>query len=208
MLSKRPALFEAVKKSTFYSEGDFGTKVETADDMISYAKVGEHFIRFLEGNTDNKSQNKERIEKEILLSKKKMTLENLEKSVETIQDGAIPASILKMLMNAEEEVSRLKEELEELTVNSIDTKTTLHVKTVDEFVELFKKEHGRLQIINFLASNGITFFFTYNKDAKTLNTKVAIDGEVVSTYNTMYEINALEKYGIGNIAEEFKLPDA
>lgn len=208
MLSKRPALFEAVKKSTFYSEGDFGTKVETADDMTSYAKVGEHFIRFLEGNTDNKSQNKERIEKEILLSKKKMTLENLEKSVETIQDGAIPASILKMLMNAEEEVSRLKEELEELTVNSIDTKTTLHVKTVDEFVELFKKEHGRLQIINFLASNGITFFFTYNKDAKTLNTKVAIDGEVVSTYNTMYEINALEKYGIGNIAEEFKLPDA
>ena len=162
----------------------------------------------MEGNTDKKTQNKEKIEKEILLSQKKMTLENLEKSVVTIKDGAIPASILKMLMSAEEEVSRLKEELEELTVNSIHTNTTLHVKTVDEFVELFKKEHGRLQIINFLASNGITFFFTYNKDAKTLNTKVAIDGEVVSTYNTMYEINALEKYGIGNIAEEFKLPDA
>ena len=162
-------------------------------------------MRFLEGNNENKSLNKEKIEKEIIFSRKKMTLENLEKTVESITDGAVPAAILKMLMKAEEEVAKAKEELEILTVNSIDTSAKLNVKTVDDFVSLFKTEQGRLEIINFLATNGLTFYFNFEKKTNMLETKVAVNKEVMATYNIKTEVDVLEQYGFGNLAEEFKI---
>lgn len=203
-LSKKPALFEAVKKSEFSVGTANGTKIETPEEMDNYAKIGKQFMRFLEGNNESKSLNKEKIEKEIIFSRKKMTLENLEKTVESITDGAVPAAILKMLMKAETEVVKAKEELEILTVNSIDTSAKLNIKSVEDFVSLFKTEHGRLEIINFLATNGLTFYFNFEKKTKMLEAKVAVNKEVMATYNIKTEIDVLEQYGFGNLAEEFK----
>lgn len=206
-LSKKPALLEAVKKSEFSIGTANGTKIETPEEMDNYARIGKKFMRFLEGNNESKSLNKEKIEKEIIFSRKKMTLENLEKTVESITDGAVPVAILKMLMKAEEEVAKAKEEIEILTVNSIDTSAKLNVKSVDDFVSLFKTEHGRLEIINFLATNGITFYFNFEKKTKKLETKVFVNNEQMATYNINMMIDILEQYGFGNLAEEFKIPN-
>lgn len=204
-LSKKPDLFEAVKKSDFSVGTPNGMKIETPEEMENYSRIGKQFMRFLEGNNDNKHLNKEKIEKEILYSKKKMTLENLEKTLESITDGTVPASILRMLMKAEEEVAKAKEELEILTVNSVDTSAKLRVKTVDDFIALFKTEHGRLEIINFLASNGLTFFFRFEKSTKMLEANVAVHKEMMASYKIKTEIDVLEQYGLGNLGEEFKI---
>ena len=107
-------------------------------------------------------------------------------------------------MKAETEVAKAKEELEILTVNSIDTSAKLNIKSVEDFVSLFKTEHGRLEIINFLATNGLTFYFNFEKKTKMLEAKVAVNKEVMATYNIKTEIDVLEQYGFGNLAEEFK----
>lgn len=203
-LSKKPALIEAVKKSEFGIGTAKGLKTETPDEMDNYSKLGKQFMRFLDGNNENKPAHKEKIEKEIALSRKKMTLENLEKTVESISDGVVPASILKMLMKAEEEVIKAKEELEILTVNSIDTTAKLKVKTVDDFIELFKTEKGRLEIINFLTTNGLSFLFKFEKSTNILETKVAVNKEIMATYTIKTEPDVLEQYGFGNLADEFK----
>ncbi|OLY72203.1 hypothetical protein AU074_13590 [Pseudomonas sp. ATCC PTA-122608] len=204
-LSKKPALFEAAKKADFYVSNAEGWKKESPQEMDNYSRLGQQFMKFLEGNNENKITHKEKVEKEIIYSKKKMTLENLEKSVESITDGTVPALIMKMLMKAEEDVAKAKEELEILTVNSVDTSAKLAVKTVDDFIDLFKTEHGRLEIINFLASNGMTFFFEFEKSTKNLKTNVAVHKEVMATYNMKTDIDALQQYGFGNLGEEFKL---
>lgn len=203
-LSKKPALIEAVKKSEFGIGTAKGLKTETPEEMDNYSKLGKQFMRFLDGNNENKPAHKEKIEKEIALYRKKMTLENLEKTVESISDGVVPASILKMLMKAEEEVIKAKEELEILTVNSIDTTTKLKVKTVDDFIELFKTEKGRLEIINFLTTNGLSFLFKFEKSTNILETKVAVNKEIMATYTIKTEPDVLEQYGFGNLADEFK----
>lgn len=207
-LSKKPDLFESVKKSDFMTGTAIGVKTETPQEMENYSKLGKQFMRFLDGNNENKPAHKEKIEKEIVLSKKKMTLENLEKTVESITDGAVPASILKMLMKAEEDVAKAKEELEILTVNSVDTTAKLKVKNVDDFIALFKTEKGRLEIINFLATNGLTFLFKFDKKTNILETQVAVNKEVMATYTLKTEPNVLEQYGLKNLGEEFKLADA
>lgn len=203
-LSKKPALIEAVKKSEFSIGTEKGLKIETPEEMENYSKLGKQFMRFLDGNNENKPAHKEKIEKEIALSKKKMTLENLEKTVESISDGVVPASILKMLMKAEEDVAKAKEELEILTVNSVDTTAKLKVKTVDDFIELFKTEKGRLEIINFLTTNGLSFLFKFEKTTNILETKVAVNKEIMATYTIKTEPDVLEQYGLGNLADEFK----
>jgi len=107
-------------------------------------------------------------------------------------------------MKAEEEVIKAKEELEILTVNSIDTTTKLKVKTVDDFIELFKTEKGRLEIINFLTTNGLSFLFKFEKSTNILETKVAVNKEIMATYTIKTEPDVLEQYGFGNLADEFK----
>ena len=72
---------------------------------------------------------------------------------------------------------------------------------------MFKEEKGRLEIINFLVTNKLTFSFNYNKDEKTMDTNFTINGECISTLKTPNDGSYLKEYGFKNIAEEFKTLD-
>lgn len=172
--------------------------------MVTLANA---FIKIMSSNTESKEKNITLIEIERELSKQQIRLENLERSAESITDGNYPAILLKQLSSAEESILQLKERREQHLTNSSTPKSDLQIKTLAQFITLFREESSRLDIINFLVSNGLIFSFDYDKEAKKLKTIVYIEGELISTFYATNDNTFLSKYGFKNLGEEFKLFD-
>lgn len=221
-------LFQIISYTTFFTKAEKEGNLESVQEGLNvineligkkptHKKIEElgndynlavQFSKIMRGSSETKSYNVERHTVENELHKLNVRLENLTKSVESIESGIIPAVILKQLESTELQISIAKEKLEALTVNSVSIKTNLNIETLDEFIKLFKTSEGRLQIINFLVTNGIRFMFDYDKETKVMQTSVQIDKKTVSVFDTPYKQECLERYGFGNLGDEFKLPDA
>lgn len=165
------------------------------------------FKKIMQGNTNKIAFHKDKIEKENDLRIKRMRLENLEKSVASITDGAIPNILIKQLTEAESSVLQAREELESIITMSSAPQSNLKIETLKQFIDMFKKEKGRLEIINLLVTNKLKLSFNYNKNKKTMDTDFTINGECISTLTTPNDGSYLKEYGFKNIAEEFKLLD-
>lgn len=179
-------------------------KLGTESGMLTLSTA---FIKIMSGKSEHKKNNQELIKIEEELNKEKNRLENLERSAEGITDGIYPSILLKQLALAEEAISKLKERREQHITISSTPSSNLTFETVQQFIALFLEENTRLEIINFLVSNGLTFNFDYNKDSKKMKTTISINGEPISTVHNANDGTFLTKYGLKNLGDEFKLFD-
>lgn len=192
-------------------------KEETTDELIvqetertekslrGNLALGERFSKIMMGNDETKEYHKQKIIVENELHKRKIRLENLERSAEAIQDGSIPAFLLKNIVIAESDVKESEAKRAELASLAAMKKSELRIETLEQFKKLFREEQGRLEIIHFLVSHGMSFKFNYNKETQKMVTVVSINNEEISTIRTLNDGKFLEPYGFKNLGEEFKL---
>ncbi|MDC3838953.1 MULTISPECIES: recombinase family protein [Pseudomonas] len=133
--------------------------------------LAERFSKIMQGNSEQKKFNKEN---EDLLNEKaqmQQRIESLNKTVNNLvlADSDIPDVIVMQLVNAKKRISAIVEEIAQLTVQKA-TKASVKIETLSEFEELFKTEEGRLKIITFLNSSGLSFNFNYDKKSRILTT--------------------------------------
>lgn len=133
--------------------------------------LAERFSKIMQGNSEQKKFNKEN---EDLLNEKaqmQQRIESLNKTVNNLvlADTDIPDVIVMQLVNAKKRISAIVEEIAQLSVQKA-TKATVKIETLSEFEELFKTEEGRLKIITFLNSSGLSFNFNYDKKSRILTT--------------------------------------
>jgi hypothetical protein len=179
-------------------------ELSVSNGMLTLATA---FLKIMSTSNEHKTYNTEIIEMEAELSKAKVRLENLERSAQSITDGNYPSILLKQLASAEESISILKEKREQYITNASTYKSDLNIETLKQFSNLFREETGRLEIINFLVSNGITFSFDYDKNSKKLTTTVHIDNKLTTTLYHTNDNTYLSEFGFKNLGEEFKLFD-
>ncbi|HGN1514118.1 TPA: recombinase family protein [Pseudomonas aeruginosa] len=133
--------------------------------------LAERFSKIMQGNSEQKKFNKEN--EELLNEKAQMQqrIESLNKKVNSlvIADADIPDVIILQLVNAKKRITAIDEEIAQLTVQQA-TKATVKIETLSEFESLFKTDEGRLKIITFLNSSGLSFNFNYDKKSRILTT--------------------------------------
>jgi DNA invertase Pin-like site-specific DNA recombinase len=179
-------------------------EIGISNGMLTLATA---FLKIMSTSSEHKAYNTEIIQIEGELSKAKIRLENLERSAESIIDGNYPSILLKQLASAEESISSLKEKREQYITNASTQKSDLKIETLKQFTNLFREETGRLEIINFLVSNGLTFSFDYDKQSKKMTTTVHIDNKLISTLYSINDNTYLSEFGFKNLGDEFKLFD-
>lgn len=133
--------------------------------------LAEKFSKIMQGNAE---QTKFKKENNDLLNEKaqmQQRIESLNKKVNSLvlADADIPDVIVLQLVNAKKRIQAIDEEIAQLTVAKA-TKATVKIETLSEFEELFKTEDGRLKIITFINSSGLSFNFKYSKTARVLTT--------------------------------------
>lgn len=133
-----------------------------------------------------------------------VSVENLNKSVETIKSGIIPSAILNRLSKEEIELNEIKEEIEKLAISKNKSKVQeLEFNNLDKTINFLKTEEGRLNIINFLTSNSIRFSFEYISD--TLNATAYVNNERIGQLSTQNDNKSapLGIYGFDNLGNVF-----
>ncbi|HFX0486583.1 TPA: recombinase family protein [Pseudomonas aeruginosa] len=96
-----------------------------------------------------------------ILIKEKMTLENLNKSIEDF-GGSIPKIVLKNMIEVESKIEKYEIELNTLKSQSVSD-AVLNISSVQDFIELIKKEEGRIEINNFFIKNNISFYAGFSE---------------------------------------------
>ncbi|WP_166800963.1 hypothetical protein, partial [Pseudomonas aeruginosa] len=96
-----------------------------------------------------------------ILIKEKMTLENLNKSIEDF-GGSIPKIVLKNMIEVESKIEKYEIELNTLKSQSV-IDAVLNISSVQDFIELIKKEEGRIEINNFFIKNNISFYAGFSE---------------------------------------------
>ncbi|HEQ0067067.1 TPA: recombinase family protein [Pseudomonas aeruginosa] len=133
--------------------------------------LAEKFSKIMQGNSEQKKFHKENVD---LLNEKaqmQQRIESLNKKVNSLvlADADIPDVIVMQLVNAKKRITAIDEEIAQLTVQQA-TKATVKIETLSEFESLFKTDEGRLKIITFLNSSGLSFNFNYDKKSRILTT--------------------------------------
>ncbi|HEQ1926088.1 TPA: recombinase family protein [Pseudomonas aeruginosa] len=148
-----------------------------------------------------KKKIKELTDKKNLLE---ISVSNLNKSIEVITNGIIPASVMKKLSEEEAKLQELKEEIEKLTISDGVVKgQKMEFTSLNQAIKFFKNEEGRLSIINFLTSNNIKFSFDFVSDV--LYATAYIGENEIGSMSTIYDNKAapLGIYGFDNLGNVF-----
>lgn len=201
-LSKFKEIDEETKLIIENMNKSIETITEHASGVFKLAKL---FIDLSKSKTTTDTKLKTKI-KAITDKKNKLeiTIQNLNKSVESITDGVIPAVIIKQLTANEAELEKVKEELEKLSVSNGIVKTQkLEFTTLRKTIQFLKTEEGRLNIINFLTSNNIRFSFDYYSEC--LYATAYVNKVKIAQIETIYEDKSapVGVYGFNNLAEDF-----
>ncbi|WP_449102064.1 recombinase family protein [Pseudomonas extremaustralis] len=212
-LSKRETLLTPVeidKYEHFDSDIlDILKEINTSFSVINESAAGAITLakKFVELSKSNKVEDTKKKQKVKILTDQRndleVTISNLNKSMEAIKSGIIPASVLNRLNNEEEKLSKIKEELESLSVSTPKFQAA-EFNTLSKTIEFLKTEEGRLKIINFLTANNIRFSFDYNSEI--LNAKVFVNNEMVTGHLTTIHENKsapLGIYGFDNLGNVF-----
>lgn len=199
-LSKHPDLDEATIK-----------EVEAANKALAIISEGvtgaEKLARiFLKLSKTNEVVDKAKLIKLAELHQKKSTLsisiQNLNKSVESIETGIIPAVMLNRLSKEEQEIKMIDEEIEKLNVAQ-NRSAKIEFDTLKKTIDFLKTEDGRLSIINFLTSNNIKFSFEFMSNR--LYTTVYYNDKEITHFNTLNDNKSapLGIYGFDNLGNVF-----
>jgi DNA invertase Pin-like site-specific DNA recombinase len=122
-------------------------------------------------------------QKEIELSDKRTTYENLERSMErfVIEDaGDIPLSLLKSIRDAEKALQKAKEDVDVARARIVFDDDMKRFSVL-EIIELFKTEEGRTKLNGFFKTNRINFYIKHDKASRlfTLAVYQEVDGKAI-----------------------------
>lgn len=168
-------------------------------------KLAKKFVELSKSNKVEDTKTRQKLKKlRDRQSDLEVSVENLNKSVETIKSGIIPSAILNRLSKEEIELNEIKEEIEKLAISKNKSKAQeLEFTNLDKTIDFLKTEEGRLNIINFLTSNNIRFSFEYISD--TLNSTAYVNNERIGQLSTQNDNKSapLGIYGFDNLGNVF-----
>ncbi|MBY8939655.1 recombinase family protein [Pseudomonas tolaasii] len=168
-------------------------------------KLAKKFVELSKSNKVEDTKTRQKLKKlRDHQSDLEVSVENLNKSVETIKSGIIPSAILNRLSKEEIELNEIKEEIEKLAISKNKSKVQeLEFNNLDKTIDFLKTEEGRLNIINFLTSNSIRFSFEYISD--TLNATAYVNNERIGQLSTQNDNKSapLGIYGFDNLGNVF-----
>lgn len=168
-------------------------------------KLAKKFVELSKSNKVEDTKTRQKLKKlRDRQSDLEVSVENLNKSVETIKSGIIPSAILNRLSKEEIELNEIKEEIEKLAISKNKSKVQeLEFNNLDKTIDFLKTEEGRLNIINFLTSNSIRFSFEYISD--TLNATAYVNNERIGQLSTQNDNKSapLGIYGFDNLGNVF-----
>lgn len=168
-------------------------------------KLAKKFVELSKSNKVEDTKTRQKLKKlRDRQSDLEVSVENLNKSVETIKSGIIPSAILNRLSKEEIELNEIREEIEKLAISKNKSKVQeLEFTNLDKTIDFLKTEEGRLNIINFLTSNNIRFSFEYISD--TLNSTAYVNNERIGQLSTKNDNKStpLGIYGFDNLGNVF-----
>ena len=168
-------------------------------------KLAKKFVELSKSNKVEDTKTRQKLKKlRDRQSDLEISVENLNKSVETIKSGIIPSAILNRLSKEEIELNEIREEIEKLAISKNKSKVQeLEFTNLDKTIDFLKTEEGRLNIINFLTSNNIRFSFEYISD--TLNSTAYVNNERIGQLSTQNDNKSapLGIYGFDNLGNVF-----
>lgn len=150
-------------------------------DLLKHARkvtksaviLSEQFSKIMNSSAEDIDVKNQRflIEAEIL--KEKHRIESFNNSITRLDLSVddIPDVLVIGIVEAKRKISKYEEELEKLTVLS-SSKSEIQIKTLAEFLRLFKTEDGRLKIVSFLNAHGFQFRFAFDKERKIITTGI------------------------------------
>lgn len=176
-----------------------------SDGSSGAFKLAKKFVELSKSNKIEDTKTRQKLKKlRDRQSDLEISVENLNKSVETIKSGIIPSAILNRLSKEEVELNEIKEEIEKLSITKNKSKVQeLEFTNLDKTIDFLKTEEGRLNIINFLTSNNIRFSFEYISD--TLNSTAYVNNERIGQLSTKNDNKSapLGIYGFDNLGNVF-----
>ncbi|WP_010625801.1 recombinase family protein [Halomonas sp. KM-1] len=134
------------------------------------------------------------------LSKNISILSNLEKTADELE-GKAPTYLFKKMATIEEEVERLKADLNRLDVQR---KENLDVYSFNELLGMVYTEKGRLKINKFLKDVGIKLYVKHIKKYRAVEMAIHINETRYSFEVGRFKLRgneALEKYKINNLTD-------
>lgn len=176
-----------------------------SDGSSGAFKLAKKFVELSKSNKVEDTKTRQKLKKlRDRQSDLEVSVENLNKSVETIKSGIIPSAILNRLSKEETELNEIKEEIEKLAISKNKSKAQeLEFTNLDKTIDFLKTEEGRLNIINFLTSNNIRFSFEYISD--TLNSTAYVNNVRIGQLSTQNDNKSapLGIYGFDNLGNVF-----
>jgi DNA invertase Pin-like site-specific DNA recombinase len=171
-------------------------RLEHKDDIDEKDKLIYEIMRPEEKQEDKKLFNDKNNE----LQKRKAELKNLENTADELAENA-PTYIFKKMSKLENEVEKLKTELNKIEIKKLES---LNIYSFEELKELVYTENGRLKLNRFLKDRNIKLVISYRKKERTLEQSIYIDNSIYSVKARKFDLRddyILEKYEMKNLAK-------
>jgi uncharacterized small protein (DUF1192 family) len=139
-------------------------------------------------------------EKKEELSKNMSILSNLEKTADELE-GKAPTYLFKKMAIVEEEVERLKADLNKM---DLQRKESLNIYSFNELLDMVYTEKGRLRINKFLKDVGVKLYVKHIKKHRAVEMSIYINEEKYSFELGRFKLRGnetLEKYKITNLTD-------
>ncbi|EPJ77215.1 resolvase domain-containing protein [Pseudomonas sp. CFII64] len=145
--------------------GNTGTYLENEQDSEN---LNDALLDFFSNSKLDQSVSVELIEKEKLLANAKSLYENLTASLSNYADGKIPKIFIDKVIIAEEAVSVLSSEVDELAGELHKERTDIDIYSSSDILSLYDDESGRLKLNTFFKENKFEFVFTCDRKTRTV----------------------------------------
>ena len=127
-------------------------------------------------------------------------LSNLEKTADELE-GKAPTYLFKKMAIVEEEVERLKADLNKM---DLQRKESLNIYSFNELLDMVYTEKGRLRINKFLKDVGVKLYVKHIKKHRAVEMSIYINEEKYSFELGRFKLRGnetLEKYKITNLTD-------
>lgn len=171
----------------------------------SMTGFGDEFSSFL--SDDKKSREllgSNLAEASEVLAGLKEKYENIEKSLDGF-DGKIPMPIIKRLESLEIAIDDQVALIDKLSDEYESSVTDIKLTTIDDVVEQFRTEEGRLKLNQFFKASKIVFKFRYDKSTRSLHMWVNRDTQEILSISRKFPLHKpLSHFGIPRLADLYE----
>ncbi|WP_207837526.1 recombinase family protein [Pseudomonas sp. 43(2021)] len=173
--------------------------------LTEIRKLRNGFSKFLTASPLSESRLRKSLREETeKLAKLKTTYANYDESLSQY-DGAIPKVLIRKLADLELDIATQVQVVDELGAQVDSANIDVKIADVNDLIEKFSTEPGRLELNSFFKSQAINFYFEFDPDSRIVTMDVKQGGTLLTNLARPFALHRpLRDFGISRLADLYE----